>query len=366
MTFGQVIEAYLKYTKSSYGKLARFLHVDEHDVINWLDGIYYPRYKQRNQILQKLQFKGKVEDTDGFTYQSNSSTSINTKFETAKSRQKYYESATFDKLKEKVAQRSGNRCEVCGCPGMGQDKRKGLTCHHLVYDKDFGTGNEDLNDLIDICYFHHSLLHSADNSDKAKAYKEFQDGKYKVLLIPHKDGTYNIKLFHDECSDSNIKKYFNQLMRKVKYKPTFEILQLGNTNNSKITINEEAFNKNNSNVDRIRYRSNNRCELCGNNLEVIYNLRTKNTTIEPSTPTYSLLGLCKECANKLHSGQYVETNQSVKLIVFNDRQGHHIEGVPGNIKDSEIEKRVKGNYTIEGPFFLTDIVSESKLRYYLK
>ena len=122
------------------------------------------------------------------------------------------------------------------------------------------------------------------------------------------------------------------------------------------------------NKQRILERSKNKCELCGDNLEVIYNIRTKSIDINENDPVYSLLGLCKKCAKTLMSGKPVKSNHSIKIIVFLNKDGSHsVRTVDGKISDNKIKEQLKdfNNYTIEGPFNLTDVVSESKLKYYL-
>ena len=230
MTSSYILKQYLQNNFYSVSSLCRLFNLSQKELSGWVKNNIYPDFKTRFNCLRKLdtsELKEEItiKDKDGFEFTL--FPKMSKKFQTAKGRQHYYQSDTFEELKSKVSKRSGNKCELCGVPGSGSDGRKGITCHHLVYDQDFGTGNENLDDLIDVCFYHHAMLHSIDNPEKAKAFKELNNGKYKILLMTRRDGSHNIKLLDDHCNNKDIITYYNKIMKSVKkeFRPKYEILE---------------------------------------------------------------------------------------------------------------------------------------------
>lgn len=78
--------------------------------------------------------------------------------------QSYIKSKAFKELREKVLERDGYRCQVCGRTIeeiADSGKKISLQCHHKSYVNVGKNNEEEMNDLIILCSVCHKACHSA-------------------------------------------------------------------------------------------------------------------------------------------------------------------------------------------------------------
>jgi hypothetical protein len=90
-------------------------------------------------------------------------------------------SEEFDNyLKEKIRERDGYKCRLCGVPQIECNRK--LTIHHIDYDKK----NCNINNLITLCNKHNSMV----NFDREYWTHYFQECVVKMEVMPHDGPTY--------------------------------------------------------------------------------------------------------------------------------------------------------------------------------
>lgn len=86
----------------------------------------------------------------------------------------YLQSEQFDKLRQKVLARDGNKCIVCG-------EADTLQIHHLTYRNIY---HEDTGDLVTLCRRCHAIYHAVDRRRQAvDRYYSLQDQKERAQYI---------------------------------------------------------------------------------------------------------------------------------------------------------------------------------------
>ena len=101
---------------------------------------------------------------------------------------KYLESDAWRKKREKVLDRDGHACQICG-------SKENLRVHHKKYNPDFYLGEEPENDLITVCERCHEDIHELKKAyidNRAKINRESYD-KFKNLVVDtlmHRDKAF--------------------------------------------------------------------------------------------------------------------------------------------------------------------------------
>lgn len=115
----------------------------------------------------------------------------------------YLQTEEFDRIRQKVFARDGNKCVICG-------STDGIEPHHLTYRN---TYHENLDDLITLCRSCHSIHHAIAQREKAI------EAIYSANDLAEKE---NKEKYWEEKREENIRAYKEEQERKQKIKYEIE------------------------------------------------------------------------------------------------------------------------------------------------
>ena len=195
MTFSQ-------WVNKNKNKLSK---ISSNTISKWCKGIDLPDWKERNKILWDNYCSNDIKDPDGFIFTANKA-GVNTKFN-INNKMQYYWSDTWKKVMTRKIKSVGGKCEICG-------STDDLTCHHLVYDENWG-GREKNSDLLCVCKRCHMGVCHKDKPECQAQYKELMSPIRELIINVKADGTPSIYVFTD-CKDELIKAYMINMYKKAK------------------------------------------------------------------------------------------------------------------------------------------------------
>jgi 5-methylcytosine-specific restriction endonuclease McrA len=96
-----------------------------------------------------------------------------------------FEKSEWDLIRKRVYKNSNYKCEICGEKGTDQGYKWAVECHE-IWDYDFETEAQILQDFISLCPLCHKIVHYGLTQhlyESGKMNKEVDGERYKVWTL---------------------------------------------------------------------------------------------------------------------------------------------------------------------------------------